>query len=115
MLKRHAFVAYPSAPSLLAECIRAAVKAVNAKNSGIQYSIWEENDIAGRPLTAPIFESINKSDLLVADVTRLNFNVTYEVGYSIGAERRVLLIRNRSSNHKTASVSVPNGNRHQNR
>ena len=32
--------------------------------------------------------------MLVADITRLNFNVTYEVGYAIGKKKRVLLICN---------------------
>ncbi|MGA8477755.1 MAG: hypothetical protein WB696_07340 [Chthoniobacterales bacterium] len=57
---------------------------------------WESSDIAGYCLTDPILESIKVSDLLVADVTRLNFNVTYEIGYAIGREKRVFLICNKS-------------------
>jgi hypothetical protein len=32
----------------------------------------------------------------VADVSALNFNVAYEVGYAIGIGRRIVLTRNRS-------------------
>jgi hypothetical protein len=54
---------------------------------------WEQSDIAGRPLMAPIFEGIATSSLLIADVTVLNFNVAYEVGYAIGTAKRAYLIR----------------------
>jgi hypothetical protein len=55
-------------------------------------STWEQNDIAGRPLVAPIFEGIGSAALLIADVTTLNFNVTYEIGYAIGTAKRAYLI-----------------------
>ena len=44
-------------------------------------------------MVAPIFEGIGKSDLLIADVTTLNFNVTYEIGFAIGSRKRVYLIK----------------------
>jgi nucleoside 2-deoxyribosyltransferase len=42
----------------------------------------------------PIIEKIQTSDVLVADITKLNFNVMYEIGYAIGKSKRVLLIQN---------------------
>ena len=33
---------------------------------------------------------------LIADLTRLNFNVTYEIGYAIGKKKRLILTRNRA-------------------
>ena len=89
------FVAYPSSPSIVGSCIRAAAHRANIR-PGVRFSIWEENDIAGRPLTAPVLKTIEESRVLVADVTRLNFNVTYEIGFSIGMGRRAFLVRNRS-------------------
>lgn len=56
-------------------------------------ALWEQNDIAGRPLVAPIFEGISQNDFLIADITFLNFNVTYEIGYAIGVAKRVFLIK----------------------
>jgi hypothetical protein len=94
MAKLTAFVAYPSSPYLLTSCIVEAVKSAN-KYGGNLFTPWEENDIAGRPLTAPIFQNIESSQLLVADITKLNFNVTYEIGYAIGRGKRVFLIRNK--------------------
>ena len=42
---------------------------------------------------APIFEGITQNDLLIADITSLNFNVTYEIGYAIGRGKRAFLIK----------------------
>lgn len=87
------FVAYPASPRQLAQSIRGALEVVNGWG-GNRFSPWEENDVAGRPLTTPIFKNIEEADLLIADVTKLNFNVTYEIGYAFGRRRMVFLIRN---------------------
>ena len=94
IMAKAAFIAYPGKPPQIGYCIQAAVENLNRQQNRIEYTTWEENDIAGRPLVAPIFTKIDKSCLIVADVTKLNFNVTYEIGYSIGHNRRVFLVRN---------------------
>lgn len=96
MAKSSGFVAYPSDPPEISETIREAVAAVNAVSRDLRYESWEEKDIAGKPITLPILTGIEEAQVIVADVTRLNFNVTYEIGYAIGAHKRVLLIRNKA-------------------
>ena len=86
------FFAYPSKPKQLVQVIRHAIEKSN-KYANCNFRSWEENDIAGRPLTAPIFEGLETSDVLIADITRLNFNVTFEVGYAIGIGRRIFLTK----------------------
>jgi hypothetical protein len=93
MANNTGFVAYPSSPPELAATIREAVDRVNAGQASPTFQTWEHNDVAGRPLTLPVLSGIEQAQVLVADVTRLNFNVTYEVGYAIGLQRRVLLIK----------------------
>ncbi len=88
------FVAYPSQPPHVGDVIRSAVSRLKTQH-GIDYKGWEQNDIAGRALISPIHENIAGSKILVADVTKLNFNVTYEIGYAIGIGRRVFLVRNK--------------------
>jgi len=44
----------------------------------------------------PILDQISSAAFVVADVSRLNFNVVYEVGFSIGKQKRVILLRNRA-------------------
>lgn len=97
------FFAYPSTPESLPQIIREAVEVVN-KKGGRKLQLWEENDIAGRPLTAPIFSNIANSDVLVADVSIPNFNVTFEIGFAIGNRRRVYLVRDRSLQRDAAVI-----------
>ncbi len=42
----------------------------------------------------PVLDEIESASFVVADITRLNFNVAYEVGFSIGKNKRVVLSRN---------------------
>ncbi|MGI8734584.1 MAG: hypothetical protein ACR2LM_14930 [Pyrinomonadaceae bacterium] len=55
---------------------------------------WEENDIPGRFIVEPILSKIEEGNILIADITRLNFNVVFEIGYAIGCSKRVALIKN---------------------
>jgi hypothetical protein len=86
-------VAYPKEPRAIAQCVGSAI--VLLKNSErVQLEPWELVDNWGKPLIEPILSRIGEYDLLVADITRFNFNVTFEVGYAIGARKRVLLVIN---------------------
>jgi hypothetical protein len=67
---------------------------MNAGLSVPEFVLWESSNIAGRPLTEPLLSDIEQASVLVADITRINFNVTYEIGYAIGLRKRLLLIKN---------------------
>jgi len=62
----------------------------------VSATTWEEMDIAGRFIATEVLTNIDSSEFIVADISRLNFNVTYEIGYSIGKGHRVLLTKHRS-------------------
>ena len=89
MSKARGFVAYPGIPPMLGQTISRTVQLVGDK---LELSTWQENEIAGRPLIDPIFENINSADFLVGEISILNFNVTYEIGYGIGKNRRVFVL-----------------------
>jgi hypothetical protein len=88
------FFAYPSSPGQIGQTIKSALDLLKPDRASPQVSGWEENDIAGRFLAQPIMQHINDADFLIADITRLNFNVVFEIGYAIGKEKRVILVRN---------------------
>src|SRR5688572_28615348 len=88
------FVAYPSQPTELRAAVGGALSILETDFGINRFTSWEENDIAGRFLVDPILESIQAGQSLLADITKLNFNVTFEIGYAIGLKRRVLLVRN---------------------
>jgi hypothetical protein len=89
-----AFFAYPSEPNIISACIRGAVDRLRISEPSIQIHLWERHDISGRPLTQPIITNVEESDCVIADITRLNFNVIYEIGYAIARRKRVFLLRN---------------------
>jgi hypothetical protein len=91
-------VAYPGQPPTIGATIAAALDKLGKTSSALSLTTWEENDIAGRFLIGPVLSSIDAGSVLVADVTHLNFNVTFEIGYAIGKRKRVYLIRDTSIN-----------------
>jgi hypothetical protein len=88
------FVAYPSQPMQIGQTIDAAIDRLRSRNRTLELSTWKENDIAGHFISQPILEDIDEGHILVADISRLNFNVVFEIGYAIGREKRAYLIRN---------------------
>lgn len=100
-----AFVAFSSTPIQLYNCLVRAIEIANTKQSELNFHGWPENDIAGRPLTGPILSGIKDASLIVADVTVLNFNVTYEIGFAIGIKKRAYLIRNEEFNDEGEVIS----------
>lgn len=93
MAEKVAFFAYPAKPKELGQTITAAVNDANSYSS-IKIHVWEQNDIGGVPLTDPIFEKITDGEFLVADITMLNDNVVFEIGYAIGKSKRIFLYQN---------------------
>lgn len=87
------FFAYPSSPVEIGTTAMDALHVLESRHGYTGLESWEQNDIAGRFIADPIFEKIQAADYLLADVTRLNFNVAYEIGYAIGRKRRVILVR----------------------
>ncbi len=87
-----AFCAYPGQPPAIGQIFSNANVAPGIP--GLNLHLWPENDICGRPLIDPIFENIEASDALIADVTYPNFNVFFEIGYAIGLGKKVLLTVN---------------------
>jgi len=86
------FFAYPNQPSQLGEIIEVAIKKFNS--SAQKITSWKAMPIAGSFIAQKIQEFIHEKDLLVADISALNFNVTYEIGYAIGIGKPILLVKN---------------------
>jgi hypothetical protein len=93
------FYAYASSPAEIEQTIE---KAVNSSNSEI--NTWKALDIPGHFISEKVLEGIDSCSFLVADISVLNFNVTYEIGYAIGKGKRVLLTKNRSIQEGSPSI-----------
>jgi hypothetical protein len=83
------FFAYPSVPAIK-ETIINAINSINGADV-IKIEGWEELSISGITLINTICEHINGSEIFLADLTCLNSNVLFELGYAIAKNKRILL------------------------
>ena len=90
---REAFFIYPSQPSNIAASLRECVKQLQSHSAPSQWSSWEDMSVGGQIVFCEICKAIRSSKLIVADVTTLNFNVLFEIGYAIGLGKPVLPVR----------------------
>ena len=86
-----AFFAYPSNRPILMEAIRDAVRELN-KSRQINIKTWEECNIGGKLIINTIYDEIDNAELFFADLTGLNPNVMFELGYAIARKKRIWLI-----------------------
>lgn len=85
------FVAYPSSPPARAETVEKAIE--NIQGGGVVDIIsWKKLSIGGRVIIGAICEEIRNRDLFIADVTGLNPNVLFELGYAVAHKKRIRLV-----------------------
>jgi len=93
------FYAYASSPVEIGQTIEHAVNTANS-----EINTWKALDILGHFISEKVLEGIDSCSFLVADISVLNFNVTYEIGYAIGKGKRVLLTKNKSIQEGNPSI-----------
>jgi len=87
------FYAYPNNPEIIGSTIETAVNNYNLSNDKIR--TWKALDVAGCFIIGEIKSNIDKMQIFIADITQLNFNVTYEIGYAIGTGKSIMLTKNK--------------------
>ena len=87
------FVAYATSLPGKGDAIEAAVSELN-QGQLVMATSWASLAVTGRPIIGTICEEIRKSDLLIADITNLNPNVLFELGFAVTQPKRLWLIFN---------------------
>lgn len=100
----NAFFAYPSAVNIVVDTIGASVKLSKAQSGSPLLKTWEEMDIPGKFIANEILRYIEECNVLIADISRLNFNVSYEIGYGIGKGKRILLVKHRAVTQQSPTI-----------
>ncbi len=90
------FVVYPSEPTFIADAIETAVRRVSQTNSGQRWLTWRDLSIPGQIIFCRICQALRSTSRVVADVTTLNPNVLFEIGYALGLGVPIQPIRDAS-------------------
>jgi hypothetical protein len=85
---------YTQAIPDVAASIEAACRQFNSASASAQIKRWPQMEAPGAFIGDAVLAEISRADFLVADITTLNFNVTYEIGFAIGRGLPVVLTRN---------------------
>lgn len=82
------FYGYPDQPSDIAESIETAIATIN-QGSVVSVKGWKENKTSGKIIIGEILTEIDAAELFACDLTHLNLNVLFELGYAIGTNKRI--------------------------
>lgn len=89
------FYAYPARPESLGEVIEAAIRETEVRrdprSGDVRFRPWSDMSISGRRLLGQITERIDRCDVFACDLTYVNSNVAFELGYAVGKFKRVWL------------------------
>lgn len=89
------FVAFASGNPALAETLETATDVI--RNAGVADLItWKRLQVGGRVLLQAICDAIAEREVFVADVTILNPNVLFELGFAIARGKRIWLLMDSS-------------------
>ncbi|MEE4092023.1 hypothetical protein V2I59_00590 [Pseudomonas viridiflava] len=99
------FFAYASHPAEIGQVIENAVETFSKYTKSDPIHTWKALDIAGHFIAGEVLGGIDSAAFFIADISILNFNVTYEIGYAIGSSKRVLLVKNKSLSPMGAKIS----------
>ncbi|MEB2346073.1 MAG: hypothetical protein OZ948_15195 [Deltaproteobacteria bacterium] len=86
---------YPSEPQQIAAAIESAAEDLELSRGG-NWLTWRKFAIAGQVIFCAICKRMRFADFVAADVTTLNFNLLFEIGFGIGLGLPVIPIRDAS-------------------
>lgn len=87
---------YPSEPIVIASTIEEAVAQLGPRSGGKRWITWKDLGISGQIIFCEICKAMRFTDFVVADVTTLNFNLLFEIGFAIGLGVPVKPVRDTS-------------------
>ena len=95
------FFAYALEPQRRADAIQGAIERIrDVAGDGFAVSDWTELPIEGQIISCMICEAIRNAKCVAADITDLNFNVLFELGFAIGSGNSIWPLVEGSADHR---------------
>jgi hypothetical protein len=87
------------------QAISDAIELLRSQSNNLNITRSSQLDTPGGFLSNDSLNQIDGADLIIIDITRLNFNIVFELGYALGKSKRVLLTLNRSVQADVREIS----------
>ncbi|WP_047490237.1 P-loop ATPase, Sll1717 family [Terriglobus sp. TAA 43] len=87
------FFFYSSKPDVIADTIEEAAKLLRTRNSSWNVKTWRDLPINGQLIFCEICKAQRSTRVAVVDVTTMNFNLLFELGFALGLGIPVIPIR----------------------
>jgi hypothetical protein len=91
-----AVVLYPSEPEQLAATVEAAVRNLKEVTGNNSWVVWRDFATTGQIIFCSICKRMRFAEAVIADVTTLNFNLLFEIGFALGLDLPIIPIRDTS-------------------
>jgi len=91
-----AFFLYPNKPEFVSGTIEEAIRAIRTNQPNLRLLSWKEIGVPGRIIFCRVCQTLRFTRVAVTDVTGLNFNLLFEIGYALGLGLAVVPIRDTS-------------------
>ena len=89
--QRTAFFVYPGDPPQIAAAVEETIRLLPHPYHDARG--WKTLPVAGQIIFCEICKAMREADTIVADVSTLNFNLMFEVGFAIGLGISVIPVR----------------------
>ena len=87
---------YPSEPATIAQTVQLTADRLKNRSAGLNSLTWRELPIQGQIIFCEICKALRGTEAVIADVTTLNFNVLFEIGFALGLGLPVIPIRDKT-------------------
>lgn len=84
------FFAYPSRPADLRETLGLAIRDIRTQGAGVVVPLdWRQLRVGGKIIIYEVLRAIDSCELFACDLTYINVNVLFELGYAVAKNKRI--------------------------
>lgn len=95
-MSKKIFFAYESGHQSTIDAIKKAITEYNSHQKSFSAMTWEDLRVGGKIINRTVLDNIDSSEIFACDLTYLNHNVLFELGYAIGRRKKLLVFLNTS-------------------